>query len=245
LSTEEIAGALSGLERTLDYCFQNPQLLLRSLTHSSRTQEAAGLEDEFSNEQMEFLGDSVLGFLVSEDLVRRYPGYAEGRLSKLKAHLVSAQHLYQVAQRLELGQFLRLGKGEERSGGREKKALLADALEALVAALYLDGGMEPARAFVTSRILDKVDGREIQLEDYKSELQELLQAWRGPQPRYYVIRESGPEHSKVFTVQLRIGSETLAEAEGVSKKTAQQAAARIALAKLREKQIDNQGRTTD
>jgi ribonuclease III len=235
VDTPEIAADLARLERAMGYYFQNPLLLLRSLTHSSHTQEAPAPGEEISNEQMEFLGDSVLGFLVSEDVVRHFPGYSEGRLSKLKAHLVSAQHLHQAARRLDLGPFLRLGKGEERSGGRSKKALLADALEALVAAIYLDGGMEPARAFVHAWILDGVDGREIQLEDYKSELQEFLQARRAPQPRYLVIRERGPEHSKVFTVQLRIGQEPLAEAEGVNKKEAQQAAAQIALAKLKEK----------
>ena len=235
----ETAGSLTDLERAIGYEFQSPELLLRSLTHSSRTQEAASGE-ELSNERMEFLGDSVLGFLVSEYLLHRFPEYSEGQLSKLKAHFVSALHLHEAAKRLDMGRYLRLGKGEERSGGRSKKTLLADALEALVAALYLDGGMEPARAFVGAWILSEADTGEIHTQDYKSELQELLQSWHGPQPRYFVIRERGPEHHKVFTVEVRTGGDRLAEAEGVSKKAAEQAAAQIALEKLREKKFDRE-----
>ena len=235
----EMAENLTGLERAIGYDFQSPELLRRSLTHSSRSQEAAGGE-ELSNERMEFLGDSVLGFLVSEFLLQRFPEYSEGQLSKLKAHFVSALHLHEAAKRLDMGRYLRLGKGEERSGGRSKKTLLADSLEALVAALYLDGGMEPARAFVGEWILGDADTAEIQTQDYKSELQEILQSWHGPQPRYAVIRERGPEHHKVFTVEVRTGGERLAEAEGISKKAAEQAAARIALEKLREKKFDRE-----
>jgi len=239
------SGGLEDLETAIGYCFQNPQLLVQSLTHSSRRQEASRPEEESSNEQMEFLGDSILGFLVSDVLVQRFPGFSEGQLSKLKAHLVSAMHLYPAAQKIALGRFLRLGKGEERSGGRTKKALQVNALEALVAAVYLDGGLEPARSFVKRWILGGMDGEPIQTADYKSELQELLQRWHAPQPRYVVARERGPEHNKVFTVQVRMGSERLAEAEGDSKKAAQQAAAQIALAKLREKQFDNEDRKTN
>lgn len=236
---------LARLEDEIGYHFQDPRLLWQSLTHSSRIQEASGSGEELSNEQMEFLGDSILGFLVAEVLVGRFPTYSEGKLSKLKAYLVSASHLHQAAQKIAIGQFLRLGKGEERSGGRQKKALLVDAMEAMIAAIYLDGGMEPTRAFVNRWILDNMDEREIPVEDYKSELQELVQGWHGPQPRYVVVHERGPEHSKIFTVQVRIGSEPLAQAEGDTKKAAQQAAAQIALTKLREKQVDTEGRKTD
>lgn len=242
--TFEASSELEELERIIGYSFQNQRLLLRSLTHSSRSQKASGSEEEPSNEQMEFLGDSVLGFVVSEDLVQRFPGYSEGQLSKLKAHLVSALHLHEAAQKLEVGRFLRLGRGEERSGGRTKKALLVDALEALVAAVYLDGGIEAARAFVARWILAPLDVEQIRTEDHKSELQELLQAWHAPQPHYVVVRERGPEHNKVFTVQVRVGVERLAEAEGESKKAAQRAAAQIALQKLKEKPIDTEGRKT-
>ena len=126
--------------------------------------------------------------------------------------------MHDAARKLEVGRFLRLGRGEERSGGRTKKGLLADALEALVAAVYLDGGMDAARAFVARWILEPVDVQQIRAEDHKSELQELLQAWRAPQPHYVVVRERGPEHNKIFTVQVRVGAERLAEAEGDSKK---------------------------
>src|SRR5438876_148750 len=142
---------LENLETALGRRFQNRELLLRALTHSSRFHEsqAAELPDPSSdNEQMEFLGDAVLGFLVSESLVARFPSYPEGRLSKLKAHLVSAAHLYEVARRIELGQYLFLGRGEEMSGGRDKRTLLVNCLEALIAALYLDGGIEVTRNLV-------------------------------------------------------------------------------------------------
>jgi len=237
-------GQSEEIENIIEYHFRNPQLLHQSLTHSSRSQESSGPVEELSNEQMEFLGDSILGFLVSDMLVRRFPGYTEGQLSKLKAHLVSAQHLHPAAQKIQLGRFLRLGKGEEQNGGRTKKALLVDALEALVAAVYLDGGLEPARNFVGRWILNEVDGQSVAFGDYKSELQEWLQGRRAAQPRYAIVRERGPEHNKVFTVELRIGAECLAEADGNSKKAAEQAAARIALVKLREKQVENESRTT-
>ena len=232
-------GDFSELESTIGHRFKNRIWLVRSLTHSSYLQEATSADDELSNEQMEFLGDSILGFVVSEALLSRFPGYSEGQLSKLKAHLVSASHLLHAAQELELGRYLRLGKGEERSGGREKKALVVDALEAIVSAVYLDGGLEAARAFVSRWVLGSMDGSGIELQDYKSELQELLQRQHAGQPRYLVVRERGPEHNKRFTVQLRLGSEPLAEAEGDTKKAAQQAAAHIALDKLRETPIDN------
>ena len=231
------AGRLTDLETTVGYCFRNPELLLRALTHRSHAQESPRGEGNLPNEQLEFLGDAILGFLVSEVLVSQFPDYSEGRLSKLKAHLVSATHLHAVAQRIALGRFLRLGKAEEQTGGRAKKTLLVDALEALVAAIYLDGGLDPAREFVQRWILGLVELQQVRTADYKSELQELLQEWHEPQPRYVVVRERGPEHHKVFTVELRVGAEPLAQAEGDSKKSAQQAAAQVALARLREKRI--------
>lgn len=233
------------LESAIGYSFRNPSLLVQALTHRSHAQESAATEGISPNEQMEFLGDAILGFLVSEALVEHFPGCSEGKLSKLKAHLVSAAHLYTVAQRIALGQFLRLGKGEEQSGGREKKTLLVDALEAIVAALYLDGGLEPARAFVRRFVLESLNWEQVPTVDYKSELQELLQGRHAPPPRYVVVREQGPEHHKVFTVQIRLRGEELAQADGDSKKAAQQAAAQIALAKLREISIDTGNRKTD
>jgi len=143
-------GSIRDLEDAIGYSFRSPDWLRQALTHRSHTEEVPSAGGELANEQMEFLGDAILGFVVSEALVERFPDYREGRLSKLKAHLVSAAHLHPVAERLEIGRFLLLGKGEEQSGGRAKKALLVNTLEALVAAVYQDGGMAPARQFPAS-----------------------------------------------------------------------------------------------
>jgi len=235
---------LENLETALGRRFQNRELLLRALTHSSRFHEsqAAELPDPSSdNEQMEFLGDAVLGFLVSESLVARFPSYPEGRLSKLKAHLVSAAHLYEVARRIELGQYLFLGRGEEMSGGRDKRTLLVNCLEALIAALYLDGGIEATREFVNRWIFVDAEGEAFEQEilgspivDFKSALQELAQARKLPQPRYVIVKERGPEHSKTFTIEARVGRDWIGQAEGLSKKSAAQNAAREVLSKLME-----------
>jgi len=233
------------LEQVIGHDFQNPALLVRALTHRSHAQESGAGDGAVPNEQMEFLGDAILGFLVSEALVERLPECAEGRLSKLKAHLVSAAHLHSVAQAIQLGRFLLLGKGEEHSGGRAKRTLLVDALEALVAAVYQDGGIEAARRFVRRYILESVHWDQLQSVDYKSALQEFLQGRRDPPPRYIVVRERGPEHHKIFTVQIRLRGQELAQADGDSKKAAQQAAAQLALAKLRENRIGHRDRETN
>ena len=222
-------GEREALESALEHRFTNQELLERALTHKSTA------TDGRDNEQLEFLGDSVLGFLVSDSLVGRHPGYPEGRLSKLKAHLVSATHLHDVARRLQLGEHLVLGRGEEMSGGREKKALLANALEALIAALYLDGGIEPARRFVNRYIIGDsypLDDA-LQVTDYKSALQEVAQALKLPQPRYSIIEERGPEHAKTFLVEVRLGSAWFSRAEGLSKKSAGQKAAQKVLVQLK------------
>src|SRR5690242_1131831 len=146
----------ASLETRINYRFSDPEMLLRALTHSSHANEARGglSSTRADNEQLEFLGDSILGFLIAEALMARFPEYREGDLSRLKAHLVSAAHLYGVARRLDLGSHLELGRSEEMSGGRAKKTLLVDALEAVIAAMYLDGGMEPVRQFVAAHVLD-------------------------------------------------------------------------------------------
>jgi len=233
---------LSSLESAIGHRFGNRELLERALTHSSHVHEqgiAGGtpLED---NEQLEFLGDSILGFLISEALVERLPGYSEGRLSKLKAHIVSAVHLYGVAERLQLGQYLQLGRGEEMSGGRSKRTLLVDALEALLAALYLDAGIEKARDFVNQCVVgdpsadsvlssDELPGP---LTDFKSALQELARARKMALPRYVIVKEQGPEHSKTFTIEVRLGKDWVAQADGYSKKNAAQNAARVIFEQL-------------
>ncbi len=228
---------LAVLEAALGYKFQDREPLSRALTHKSWAYEQNSRERQaLHNEQLEFLGDSILGFLVSEGLLRRFPLYSEGRLSKMKAHLVSAGHLHRVAQELNLGAYLRLGRSEEMSGGRHKKALLGDALEAVLAAVYLDGGLEPARAFVETRILPLPEDVErlaaIEVLDYKSALKELAQAWRLPPPQYVIVGESGPEHAKIFTVEARVGRDLKSQAEGTSKKAAEQGAARGILEQL-------------
>jgi ribonuclease III len=225
---------LETLEEVLRHPFKNRELLERALTHKSRVYEKAAEDPATDNEQFEFLGDAILGFLVSEALVAQHPAFPEGRLSKLKAHLVSASHLHQVALQLQLGHHLLLGRGEEMSGGREKKALLANAVEALIAALYLDAGMEPVRLFVVQHIVGEAHLPEegAQLTDHKSALQEMAQALKLPQPRYSIVEERGPEHAKTFLVEVRLGRDWVSRAEGLSKKSAGQKAAQQILQQL-------------
>ena len=233
---------LASLESRINHRFANPEFLLRALTHSSHANEARGGAGPVrDNEPLEFLGDSILGFLIAEALMARFPEYHEGALSRLKAHLVSAFHLYGVARRLDLGEYLELGRSEEMSGGRAKRTLLVDALEAVIAAIYLDGGIEPARRFVAAHVLDAPadeaaaqDGDVPGIMNFKSALQELAQARKLPHPRYVVVREKGPEHSKTFTVEVRVGTAWTAQAEGRTKKIAAQRAARTVYEQLRE-----------
>jgi ribonuclease III len=235
------------VQARLGYVFRDGTLLARALTHKSHVHErpaGASVAPESrtaetaprDNEQLEFLGDSILGFVVSESLVRRFPDAPEGRLSKLKAHLVSEERLHEVAKELDLGEFLVLGRGEEMSGGRAKRALLADAVEALIAALYLDGGSEVVRNFIESKIVVPFfangGSEDASLKDFKSALQETAQALKLPAPRYVVISETGPEHSKTFTVEVRLGKDWSSQASGYSKKAAGQKAAQQVLEKL-------------
>lgn len=245
-----MAANLAALEAILGRPFADEELLRRALTHSSlaNEQRASCGPELHDNEQLEFLGDSVLGFLVAEALVLRHPGFSEGELSRLKAHLVSAAHLHGVARRLNLGEYLELGRSEEMSGGRAKKTLLVDALEAVIAAIYLDGGLEIARAFVNERVVDaqfqgdEEAGTDIQpaIRNFKSALQELAQSRKLPQPRYAIVRERGPEHSKVFTVEVRVGKEWNGQADGRTKKLAAQRAARGVYERLRQEQPEGE-----
>ena len=234
---------LDALETALGCTFRDRNILRRALTHKSHAHEksSGGEAALIDNEQLEFLGDSILGFLVSESLVRRYPSSPEGRLSKLKAYLVSASHLHWVAQKLDLGEFLLLGRGEELSGGRDKKALLGNALEALLAAIYLDTGIEAARRFVDRHIVGDLDSSPkdtgLPVTDFKSALQEFAQARKLPQPRYTLVLERGPEHAKTFTVEVRIGRDLAGQAEDLSKKSAGQKAAQVLLEKLIEESL--------
>ncbi len=229
------------------YVFQDPSLLASALTHRSQAYETGPetlLDPASDNEQLEFLGDAVLGLVVAESLTRRFPASREGELTRLRASLVSRKHMGDVAARLDLGRMLRLGRGEERSGGRHKPAILANAMEAVIAALYLDGGFKAAARFIEAEVIEPLlpdlnlalcerhtfSGA---IGDHKSALQEFLQAAGAGQPQYVLIDESGPDHLKCFRVEVRTGEATLANAQGATKKMAQQEAARIAFERLR------------
>ncbi len=235
---------IARLEEVLGYSFKRPELLQQALTQTSQARELESLKLSDTarvgdNEQLEFLGDAILGLVTAEELFHRFPHFREGELSKLRAHLVSEKHLIHVAQQLELGFYLRLGKGEEKSGGRKKTAMLVDALEAVLGAVYLDGGMENARRFVLQQIVKpelERNGSTLPVTDYKSALQEKLQAGGRPQPSYVLVKEQGPDHSKIFTVEARLQSSGqngkggfVGRAEGSTKKNAEQDAARQAL----------------
>jgi ribonuclease III len=225
------------LEEKLAYRFHNRELLVRALTHRSWLSERGSpLPESSDNEQLEFLGDSVLGFIVSEALVLRHASEREGQLSQWKAQLVSSAHLHRCACALELGQYLLLGKGEERSGGRERKTLLANALEAIVAAIHMDGGIDQARDFIEEHILRDLDQgatvHSIGLLNYKGLLHERAQALKLPTPQYTTVETSGPDHAKVFTVEVRIGDKFSSRATGTSKKAASQSAAEILIDQL-------------
>jgi ribonuclease-3 len=222
------------LQDILGYQFREPHRLKEALTHSSRVPEYGAEDSPEDNEKLEFLGDAVLELVVSEELVRAFPAWNEGQLSKSRARLVNATTLAAAALRLQLGKYLRLGRGEEKTGGRSKPALLADAYEAIIAAIYLDAGLEDARAFVRRSLVEGLitgDGEGLRRPDHKSALQELLQA-RGVSPGVYrVLEESGPDHQKIFRVQVRAG-EISAVGTGRTKKEAEQAAAVAALMQL-------------
>lgn len=226
------------LQAVIEYEFRNAELLTRALTHKSRAFETNSQQPERlpDNEQLEFLGDAILGFLISEVLVARHPSFLEGQLSKLKAYLVSATHLHNVAVQLDLGAYLYLGRGEEMSGGRSKRALLSDAVEALIAAMYTDGGIDPVRRFVLDHVVASFDDELAEDEglvvDYKSALQEAALSRGLPVPRYVLVRETGPEHRKTFTVEARVGPTYAERAEGSSKKTAGQRAAQLVMAAI-------------
>ncbi len=247
------------LQTALGYRFQRKELLEQALTNSYQARElealqAAGRPRVGDNEQLEFLGDAVLGFVTTEELFNRFPSFREGELSKLRAHLVSEKHLIRVAQELEVGHYLNLGRGEEKSGGRNKTALLVDALEAVLAGIYLDGGLEAARRFVLQYIvvpeLERIalNGSSLPVTDYKSALQETLQATGRPQPTYVLVKERGPEHSKTFTVEARLQpldnhskAEFVGRADGSTKKNAEQDAARQVLEYLGTVSLESNG----
>ena len=224
------------LQQAIGYRFRDRGLLEHAMTHTSRANEdiSGGVHD---NESMEFLGDAVVGFVIADVLFREFPEFDEGEKSKTKAALVSTATLARQAERLNLGEHLLLGRGEEKTGGRRKQALLADGYEALIAAIYLDGGIEHVRAFIVrefATLLSDVQQHGIAgSQDYKSALQELLQAREQPLPEYRLVGTMGPDHRKLFQVEVVVNGEPLAESTGPSKKEAEQDAARAALDKLK------------
>ena len=230
-------------EERVGYKFSTRELLERALTHSSAVPDlrAAGTDEVVSalhprdNERLEFLGDAVLELLTSEHLLVAFPEWSEGQLSKSRARIVNAGSLESAARRLRLGEHLRLGRGEEKTGGREKQTLLADAFEAVVAAVYLDGGLGAAREILQRTLFEQAleeRGERISESDRKSALQELLQGQGRPPAEYRVVGESGPDHQKVFQIEVWIDGECLATGEGSTKKEAEQRAAGSALEQL-------------
>lgn len=223
---------MEALEQKLHYTFQNRALLSEALNHSSYANEHRGA-GIVSNERLEFLGDSILGCVTAEHLFKKYPDLPEGDLTRMRAALVCEQSLYEVACHLELGQYLKLGRGEEAGGGRERQSILADAVEAVFAAIYLDSDMASISKIIHSVLLDKSTAHVVEeRKDYKTALQELVQREEGSTLTYQLTGESGPDHNKTFLFQVLINGNVAGQGVGHSKKEAEQAAARDALEKL-------------
>ena len=219
------------LEKKLNYTFKNSELLKNALTHSSYANEnrAEGIS---SNERLEFLGDSVLGFVTAKHLYFMQPTLSEGKMTRLRAELVCEQSLHGVALDLDLGRYLRMGHGEEKNGGRTRPSILADAVEAVIAAMFLDGGIAAPESFIERMILSPESIEAHHAADYKTELQELIQQKNGQVLTYAPTGESGPDHAKVFSASVSLNGEVIGEGSGRTKKEAEQAAACQALKKL-------------
>ena len=222
------------LEEKLGYAFADRSLLQAALYHSSYANEHRGSGIR-SNERLEFLGDAVLGMVTADYLYRKHPDLPEGDLTRLRAALVCEESLHEVAQSLGLGDYLKLGRGEESGGGRRRPSILADATESVFAAVYLDGGMEQVRSLI-HRVLLSREREEVVEErrrDYKTALQELVQRTPGHTITYHLVWETGPDHCRVFVMEVRVDGESVGQGKGCSKKSAEQAAACSALEKLK------------
>lgn len=219
------------LEEKLGYSFRDEALLVNALTHSSYANENRE-EGVPSNERLEFLGDSVLGFVTAKHLYAMSPSLPEGKMTRLRAELVCEHSLYGVAKELNLGEYLRMGHGEEKSGGRQRASILADATEAVIAAIFLDGGMEPAAEFVERMVLSPEAVKAHHATDYKTELQELVQQKAGQMLKYHEAGESGPDHDKLFLAEVSLNGQIIGKGSGRTKKEAEQAAACKALERL-------------
>jgi len=227
---------LKSLQNQLDYFFSKPSLLETALTHSSYANENRK-GGSVSNERLEFLGDSVLGMAVASLIYNNKPFLSEGRMTKMRAELVCEKSLAGIAKELNLGDYIILGHGEEKGGGRERPSILADAVEAIIAAIYLDGGFEPVFNLVSKYFKQKTDKFESSVTDFKTELQEVVQEKPGQVLIYHIIDESGPDHLKVFLVEARLDGVRIGSGEGNSKKEAEQAAARSALDGLKGRRV--------
>ncbi len=224
---------IKDLENAIGYRFGNITLLQNALSHSSFANER--WHDSLkSNERLEFLGDSILGMVVAEFLYRNYPDRPEGELTRMRADMVCETSLAKVANQIGLGQHMLLGHGEEQGGGRERASILADAVESVIAACFLDGGMEPARNFIDRFVLCHVPEQRMRNADYKTALQELVQQQKNQVLTYELTGESGPDHDKHFCVQVLLNGSPIGSGEGTSKKRAEQDAARDALEKLQK-----------
>lgn len=217
---------MESLEKKLGYSFRDRALLAEALNHSSYANEHR--DSLGSNERLEFLGDSVLGFVSAEYLFQGHRDLPEGDLTRMRAALVCEQSLYEVARELDLGSYLKLGRGEEAGGGRKRQSILADAMEAVFAAVYLDGGIEPVRELIVRVLLGQALAAE-ERKDYKTTLQEVVQRRSGQVLTYHMISQSGPDHDKTFLFEVRLNGRTVGQGAGHSKKEAEQAAAKDAL----------------
>ena len=222
---------INKLEEAIGYRFRNITLLQNALTHSSYANERWH-NSLLSNERLEFLGDAILGMSVAKYLYQTFPDRPEGELTRMRADMVCEQSLAKVAARIELGKHLLLGNGEEQGGGRNRNSILADAVESVIAACYLDGGMEAAQKFIEQFILVEVPVKQLHNADYKTALQELVQQKKNQVLSYTLVGESGPDHDKQFDVEVKLNGQVVGTGSGSSKKRAEQAAARAALEKL-------------
>jgi ribonuclease-3 len=222
---------INELEKAIGYRFKNITLLQNALAHSSYANERWHNSLK-SNERLEFLGDSILGMVVAEYLYRNFPDRPEGDLTRMRADMVCERSLALIAERIDLGKHLLLGNGEEAGGGRNRDSILADAVESIIAACFLDGGMEPARAFINTFVLTDVPVRKLRNADYKTTLQELVQQKKNQVLSYALVEESGPDHDKHFVVQVSLNGTVVGIGDGRSKKKAEQAAAHAAIEAL-------------
>lgn len=220
---------LEQFEKNIEYCFQDKEKLKTALTHTSFANE----NNIFSNEKLEFLGDAILEFVTSEFLYKNYRHLKEGEMTKVRASVVCEQSLFEIARKLNFSDFLYLGKSERLNGGNRRPAILADSVEAVIAAMYLDGGLEPARRFILSNLKECIEqaSKNVGLKDYKTVLQEKLQSHGEVHIEYKIISETGPDHDKHFTAEVKCDGKILATGEGRSKKSAEMEAAKNAMQK--------------